>query len=311
MIKDLFLLFKRAALWRCSLILTCLLGLYILFFPPAKLKEIAPWLPETSFNSTHSPHNMEATQDASTQALTARSQQNTHEPDHILSYPNMDTTFHHYASLAHHQIPLPAGDWHPILEAVTKDAFPIHYISLIRVENHNITGLIFAEATHQNEPLSLAQTMITPCHDDRNLIIERYETAQSAQCILLQPALLTGLDADSDDFVNDTIARLRLSSLVLPPFMIAASWRYMQLDAQNMSDMITIDTLLPPVEPHQHHMLAPFEAWHSSAIEHFPKAKRFLYAYKSWLHLWHLTLEETYHHHPSTPPKNDRDPLAP
>lgn len=307
MFKEFYQLFKRAPLWRLSLLLSFLSGLSLCFFPTIALKKIFPFLPGAAFIAPLAAkkpllHPTQEAQNTQSAPLT----------DQVI-YPNLDHSFTHHITLGSYDIPLPKGQWHPILQVQTPNSFPILFLSLIRLENNHVTGMIFAQTTVKNAPLSLEENIQIPCHDDRNLILARSEKANHADCLLLQPALLNGLDLSDDNFINDTLARLRMSGIVPPPFMLAVSWRHMVIQSPIMGNFISVDTLLPPLDPHTHspHLLGSFEAWQNHKLS--PQATYFLKRLTSWLKNWYPILEASSLHHLPENFKNneDKDPLAP
>lgn len=310
--SSLFALWKRAPLWRFCLVTGTLALVLGVLFPAPRLRGYFPWLP-MGF-SVDSPGTMQNSgQTGSHLATTASS---TEEKPQIL-YPDIDTTLEHYTILAGHQIPLPAGQWHPVLTASTNEHFPISFIALARASHHILTGLVIAETNLVPTPASLASTITQPCHDDRNTVIERHESAETAECILLEPALLNGLAVNDDNFINDSLARLRISGFIVPPFMIAASWRHLEImpkegvtpDQEPRAGFAIVDTLIPPlstpVRQGQIRILAPLDSWQGGVRDRNPEVASFMKNMVDWLHNWLEILQQGYHHNlPDAPEIN-------
>lgn len=272
-------LWKRAALWRICLVLGVGGTAMTIFFPTSSIKKYAPWLPgkaptPLSYQSDPSSHS-----------------DDTHQTMGRLGFPDTNNVVTDHTSLAGYTLPLPAGQWHPVLTAQTVDDIPFSFIAFIRTDQGAVTGFITAQATQQPIPQALAENLLTPCHDDRNYISYNNETQKTIDCSFLANAVLGQDTVSLNPFIAEAISRVRQLGFPVPPLMITAGWRHLKATSSHQVNAIAVDTLVAPLSPDTHQMLAPFPTWTKENYKHDPEASRFIAESLKWLPKWQAILQ--------------------
>lgn len=304
-------LWKRAPLWRTCLLLGTAGMAMAAFFPTPFLKKRFPWLPGTATSLAVKP---EAGPDAQND-LSVR-----------VGYPDIRETVQGSLSLAGHTLALPAGEWHPVLNAQAGGPTgPYSFIALIRTSHGAITGLLTAKATQQPIPLGITESLMTPCHDDRNYASHSANTSQKLSCSFLASAALMQETVSLDPFITETVSRVRALGFPLPPLMILDSWRRLtisppaeppsggqtakaQAPQPFMTQAVAVDLLLAPLAPRTNQLLAPPQDWLPDALPHHAAARDFVARVKRWTPQWEKRLEQGFAVPPVTPSPTPPDP---
>lgn len=195
-------LWQRAPWWRFFLLLGMLcLGLTI-FYPTHWLKQRLPWLPG---------------QDHFTRMPVSSRQEENHNGQGQILLPDMQASFSDHIPLAGHLLPLPEGQWHPILQTSEDGPDAVTFIALARFDHSVVTGLITAQFSQQALPPILADNMLNPCHDDRNYLSSIRNAPGQVNCTFLANALMADDIVSLNPFIHTAISRIREAGLLLPP----------------------------------------------------------------------------------------------
>lgn len=303
-------LWKQAPLWRLCFIVGIGSLVMAAFFPTPWLKKRAPWLPGTAPAAAHAPHDLSSgsTEEGQHEAENEPAGQ---LPVH-LQYPSMSEIVRDHVVLGGHTMPLPRGEWHPILSAQISSASPLSFLALVRTHQGAVTGLIIAQATQQPIPLDRTGNMTGICHDDRNFLNHSLPVAPSGEdCIGSGTVVIQGSDVSTNPLINQSIARLQaLGVTPIPPLFLAVQWRHIAATTDGQAQVGLMDTLIPPLDPQTHQLLAPMSVWAKDAPASSPEARNFLSQMRGWALDMQKALQRGFDNQPQGHPL-PRDPLAP
>ncbi|PHI97537.1 hypothetical protein BG621_01955 [Parasaccharibacter apium] len=239
-------LWRQAPLWRCCFILGVGGILMAAFFPSPWVKKHAPWLP--GHLPPHTSNALQAANSAHDDSTEAESQSTNHPPIHM-QYPSMAEIVRDRVTLAGHTIPLPKGEWHPILSAQISNDSPFSFLALVRTQQGAITGLIIAQATQQPIPIDQTFAATNVCHDDRNYLNHSLPLLPAGEdCIGAGTVVLQGDDVSTNPLINQSINRLQaLGVTPIPPLFLAVQWRHIAVTSNGQAQIALIDTLIPPL----------------------------------------------------------------
>ncbi|UMM64390.1 hypothetical protein [Aristophania vespae] len=291
-------LWKRAALWRLSLVLSILCFILAAYFPTDSLKKTFPWLPgQEHFTQQHSFQSKDQSHGD------AREQ---------LSLPDMQKSFKGSITLAGHTLPLPHGEWHPVVMAQSEEENGANFIALIRLDHSVVTGFITAQLSQKALPPILADDIMTPCHDDRNYFTTNKNVPGQINCSFLANAVMAEDVVSLNPFVHAAISRIRDAGLLIPPLMITAGWRHVSPLPSGQITGAIVDVLLSPLEQGTPRLLAPLSHWDKKVLNKDPAALNFINKAKEWLPLWSNLLAEGYNNVllPSTSSGGKFDPAS-
>ncbi|MCX5616243.1 hypothetical protein NQF87_04550 [Bombella sp. TMW 2.2559] len=286
-----FSLWKQAPLWRLCFIMGIGSMILAAFFPTPWLKQQAPWLPGTAPQTTHPSHGA-ASDETSTGHSEAETGPAGQMPVH-LQYPSMSEVVRNHVVLGGHTIPLPRGEWHPILSAQISSDSPLSFLALVRTHQGAVTGLIIAQATQQPIPLDRAGNATSICHDDRNFLNHSLPLSPAGEdCIGSGTVVIQGSDVSTNPLINQSIARLQaLGVTPIPPLFLAVQWRHVAATADGQAQVGLVDTLIPPLDSQTHQLLAPIPVWGKSIPDTYPEARTFLNQMRSWAPEWQKALQ--------------------
>ncbi|QDH15457.1 hypothetical protein E3E11_05900 [Oecophyllibacter saccharovorans] len=301
-------LWKRAPLWRLSLLVGIAgLGLAA-FFPTPFLKAQCPWLPGSA-------ESLEKTGPADSAAAV---------PQARFTYPDLRESLQGSVPLGAFVLPLPEGTWHPLLAAQTPPPASFSYLAFVRLTGPvgtggKVTGLLVVQVSPTPLPPAIADTMMAACHDDRNYMTQLRELPRETQCTFLSPTLLGQQTVSFNPLITETIARLHALDMPLPPLMIMSGWRLFRpqtaedgAGASSASlppaQVMTVDLLLAPTKPGTTHLLAPLQGWDRQEIGHVAAARSYVTAQKNWTGQWVARLNQGFHIPALEPSPTPRDP---
>lgn len=282
-------LWKQAPLWRFCFILG-IGGLALAaFFPTPWLKKEAPWLPGHALSDAKGPHTSAGNTDDKNSAENGPTGP---VPVH-LQYPSMSEIVRDHIVLGGHTLPLPKGEWHPILAAQISDDSPLSFLALVRTYQGAVTGLIIAQATQQPVPPDRIGNATGVCHDDRNFLNHSIPVASSGEdCIGSGTVMIQGNDVSTNPLINQAIARLQaLGVTPIPPLFLAVQWRHVTMAPDGQAQLGLMDTLIPPLDQQTHQLLAPLPAWGKGNLGPYPEARAFLAQMRDWALEWQKALQ--------------------
>ncbi len=303
-------LWKQAPLWRLCFILGVGGVAMAAFFPTTGLKHKMPWLPGEAPHTGKTPHAGSHDSDMDAQGGPDRGPAG-QMPIH-LQYPSMSEIVKDHVTLGGHTMPLPRGEWHPILSAQISNDSPLSFLALVRTHQGAITGLIIAQATQQPISLDQAGNVTSICHDDRNFLNHSLPVSPAGEdCIGSGTVVIQGNDVSTNPLINQSIARLQaLGVTPIPPLFLAIQWRHVAATPEGQAQVGLMDTLIPPLDQQTHQLLAPIPAWAKGTPTPYAEAKNFLNQMRSWALEWQKALQLGFDNQlqgHSIP----RDPLAP
>ncbi|MXV43853.1 hypothetical protein GS501_02145 [Saccharibacter sp. 17.LH.SD] len=275
-------LWKRAPLWRTCLVIGIGGIGMACFFPTPSIKHYAPWLPGSPQKFSDTPPPNTSPSDGAPTPFT-----------HV-ELPDLNATIQNHISLAGHTLPLPKGEWHPVLKAQAMSDIPYSLIALMRTDHGAVTGFIIAQAVQQPLPQISPDEMLTPCHDDRNYLTKLQITPSNVDCIFLGNVILPQSNMPAISFAEAALKHTQTSGFPLPPFMINADWIHANLIAPNQWTAVEEETFIAPLDPDTHQLLAPLGSWSKETLSRHPAAQNFISASRQWLPLWQKALQQTY-----------------
>lgn len=272
-------LWKRAPFWRTALLLGGVCTGLTAFFPTASLKHHAPWLPGHALPSSAVDTN-------------ANSPPQPTSDTGKIGLPDPNIIQRGAIHIAGHTIPLPTGDWHPILTGQDGPRGELSEQFLARMDRGVITGIIVARATQIPIPASAVLGLDTPCHDDRNYYAHISEKAAPSglpveECTFTSNAVLDALATNAAPFEQAAFDRLRTLAYPVPPIMMNIGWFHVAPVANAQSVQAeSIITLIAPLDPQTNQIIAPPQAWPKENLSKFPQAKQFVSATNTWAKTW-------------------------
>ncbi|WP_205839578.1 hypothetical protein [Neokomagataea tanensis] len=258
-------LWKRAPLWRTAFLLGGACAGLTAFFPTQALKHRAPWLPG------HAPN---------AQGTAAQGAAPAPDDSGKLGLPDPNILQTGSIHIAGHTIPLPAGDWHPILTGQTGPRGELSEQFLARMDRGVITGIVIVRATQIPIPTSAVLNLDAPCHDDRNYFAQISEKAAPTglpveECTFTSSALPQGAASGEQSFDQAAFARLNTLAYPIPPIMINIGWFHVAAVQGSQSVQAeSVTTLLAPVEPVTNQVIAPLKLGPKVICPTFQRPKR-------------------------------------
>lgn len=305
MMTSLYHLWHRAGLWRACLIISVLSSTMAVFLPTASLKHLAPWLPGkappllTPPKDTTHPHPPEGGGDTEGGKV---------------AYLDPSQSVSDRAPLAGHVFPLPEGQWHPVLAAQTNDRAAFSFLALIRTDHGAVTGFITLQTNQNPVPAELVESLLTPCHDDRNYTNLNQEAPDMADCVYVANAVLEKGMVSNNPLIAEAVAHVQQLGFPLPPLMIVTGWRHISAAKNGLAQTATEDVLLSPLDRETHQMLAPPDVWSKETITANPVAEEFINKVLHWTPYWQKGLLQAFIDPKSIeflPVEATRDPMAP
>lgn len=293
-------LWRRAPLWRTTLILTGVCSTFALLFP-------APWL-ERSLplyqRGTDKIGHMLGRESAAQKAADADNQGR-----RMVSQPPMDAQLEGVIPFAGRQLPLPAGHWHPVLNYQDDVAHGELLTSLyVRSERGMVTGFIIAQATTQSLPSSNTQMWQDMCHNTFNFTAgdlpqdgNRTECWMTAPIKVVNNQFITSNQAlqglvSSPLFIPPALQRLSMMGFALPPVLVDAGWVHIEKSKSgNGVDFASVHIFVSPAQAGEHVTIpgAP-EDWSKPGMNNSPDVADFVQRTSSWLQHWTPELRKGY-----------------
>ncbi|EHH68972.1 hypothetical protein [Gluconobacter morbifer] len=281
-------LWRRAPLWRTSLCMTVgALGLAA-FYPTPALKKAMPWLPG------HLPGQHPSASGPQGPGGPGPNGPGGNAPDSPadqVGIPDPGITERGSLTIAGRILPLPAGDWHPILTARSGPKGELSQQVLARTDRGVVSGVIVARATQQPLSADFAEQLETPCHDDRDYashIVEKPGVSQ--ECSYTSNAVLANKTVSTDPFITAAFNRMRTLGFPIPTLMINVGWYHAAFQSKDSVNIETVETLVAPIEEGSRQLLAPPQYWNKTAIHSNPDAARFIGDLDRWMVRWSTVL---------------------
>ncbi|WP_408873923.1 hypothetical protein [Gluconobacter roseus] len=278
-------LWRRAPLWRTSVIVTVgALGMAA-FYPTPALKKAMPWLPG---------HLPGAAPSAGQQAdQTAAGPGGAPGAGDQIGVPDPGIAQHGSIMIAGRTLPLPAGDWHPILTARSGAHGELSQQILARTDRGVVSGVIVVRATQQPVPAELAEQLETPCHDDRDYAAHISEQpGVSQECSYTSNAVLENQSVSTDPFITAAFSRMRTLGFPIPSLMINVGWYHAAVAGKNTAHIETVETLVAPIEHGSRQLLAPPQYWNKASVHKNPDAAQFIDTLDRWMIGWSRVLRQ-------------------
>lgn len=282
-------LWGRAPLWRTSVIVTLgALGMTA-FYPTPALKKAMPWLPGSAPGAARSNLGFGASQSDGQEMQTGDA---SNLGDQVAA-PDPGIVEHGSIAIAGRILPLPAGDWHPILTSRSGAHGEISQQVLARTDRGVVSGVIVVRSTQQPVPADLAEQLETPCHDDRNYaahILDKPDVSQ--ECSYTGNAVLENQSVSSDPFITAAFNRMHTLGFPIPNLMINMGWYYAAAAGNGMAHIETVETLVAPIERGSRQLLAPQQYWSKASVHKNPEASQFIDALDRWMIGWSRVLRQ-------------------
>ncbi|AHK71576.1 hypothetical protein AD931_12210 [Gluconobacter oxydans] len=283
-------LWRRAPLWRTSVIVTVgALGMAA-FYPTPALKKAMPWLPghlpgATPYNAGSGASQPDGQQGGQSGGAPGLGDQ--------IGVPDPGIAQHGSITIAGRTLPLPAGDWHPILTARSGAHGELSQQVLARTDRGVVSGVIVVRATQQPVPADLAEQLETPCHDDRDYAAHISDKAGvSQECSYTSNAVLENQSVSTDPFITAAFSRMRTLGFPIPSLMINVGWYYAAAAGKGTAHIETVETLVAPIEHGSRQLLAPPQYWNKASVHKNPDAAQFIDALDRWMIGWSRVLRQ-------------------
>lgn len=274
-------LWRRAPLWRTSLIIMVGGIGMASFFPTPALKKAMPRLPGHAPGASPSP------------AAGASSAQNAaggNAPNggvDQVGVPDPGITLRHSLKIAGRTVPLPTGDWHTILTARSGPHGEISQQVLARTDSGVVSAVIVVRASQQTLPQEVTDGLETPCHDDRNYASRiSGKPGASEECTYMGNAVLANNTVSPDPFITAAFNRMATLGFPIPPLMINVGWYHAALQGTQGVQVETVETLIAPIEHGSRQLLAPINIWGKGTVHSNPDSSRFITDLDRWMLKW-------------------------
>ncbi|KXV55181.1 hypothetical protein AD936_07970 [Gluconobacter japonicus] len=247
------------------------------FFPTPTLKKHLPWLPGKTPGAVHAP----------TQSAQGNSGSTPNNSPDSVTAPDPGITQQGGLHLAGRIIPLPAGEWHPILAARTGPHGEISQQVLARTSLGVVSGVIVVEASQQPLPPQAVDDLERPCHDDRNYasqIVEKQGLVE--ECAYIGNAFILPGSPNGSPFVSAAFDRMNTLGFPIPPLMITLGWYHAAAQGTQGVQIEAVETLIAPIEPGSRQLLAPPPVWTKDGIKTNQAATKFISDVKAWMPGW-------------------------
>lgn len=283
-------LWKRAPLWRTAFVVGLASAGLTAFFPTSTLKQLAPWLPGAS------PLAPAASPDAVPPGDAASG--NTPGPgtasvgDNQIGLPNPTLTVHGSITIAGHTMPLPLGDWHPILTGRDGPRGEVSQQFFARTSHGVVTGITFVEATQIPIPNDAIADPEAPCHDDRSSLVRLAHIPTSSgppalECLSTEATTITQSFIANTPFGAQGLERLRTLAFPVPPLAVMVIWSHIiPVPGTSTVRFTAVLTALAPIDPLSTQLIAPMESWDKNRIKSSPIANDFMTRTNRWALLW-------------------------
>ncbi|MBS1062008.1 hypothetical protein WH240_13960 [Gluconobacter wancherniae] len=282
-------LWRRAPVWRTSLIMTVgALGMAA-FYPTAPVKKALPWLPGHAPGARPSKAGSTASPAAGGPSAPGAGQD---DGSGQVGLPDVGITQRGSLQIAGRTLPLPAGDWHPILIAQTGPHREVSQQVLARTDRGVVSGVIIVHATQQAVPQDVATDLETPCHDDRNYAARITNTANIEECSYTGNAVLSNHTISTDPFITAAFNRMSTLGFPIPPLMVNVGWYHVSKQGTQGVQVETVETLVAPIEQGSRQLLAPPQYWNKASIHQNPDAAHFIDALDRWMLSWSKVLRQ-------------------
>lgn len=284
-------LWRRAPLWRTTIILTAgALGLAA-YYPTPVLKKAMPWLPGKLPGQQPAANvNGGAQNDGSTSGQPGAPPGGAGNAQ--VGVPDPGITERGTLSIAGRTLPLPAGDWHPILSARVGNHGELSQQVLARTDRGVVSGVIVVRATQQPIPGDAVEQLQAPCHDDRNYAAHVSNVpGVSEECSYTGNAVLENQTVSSEPFIADAFKRMHMLGFPVPPLLINVGWYYAAVDKGGVQ-IETVETLVAPIEKGSRQLLAPPAYWNKASVHNNPEAAHFIDALDHWMLRWSHVLRK-------------------
>ncbi|QCE32358.1 hypothetical protein FAI41_01460 [Acetobacteraceae bacterium] len=215
-------LWKRATLWRWSVIFGFFFLCLSLIFPSALIRKAFPFL-NAHYPQHPLPENPQPQQAPPQQASPTFFHMDAPDPARFV-----------FGSLqfAGRNFPLPKGNWHPILTASNND---LSFLSLLREKEGKVTGFLTIIATQHPIPsffIPRLEEANAKCHDDRVAASWHAPTYRNiiANCAFLEPiSPLNDPSLASDPFLGNSLNRATTAlAFEFPTMMFSREWLRVQ-----------------------------------------------------------------------------------
>lgn len=260
------------------------------FYPTPWLKKHAPWLPGQVAGSPQGDGGG-APPDQNGQ----NGPQGAGQASDRVGLPDPAISERGSISVAGRTLPLPAGDWHPILTAQSGPHGEISQQVLARTDRGVVSGVIMVRASQQPLPQDVADDLETPCHDDRDYASTiTGKPGVFEECVYMGNVVLSHDSVSPDPFISAAFDRMRTLGFPIPPLMLNVGWYHAAASGSVAGakgvQIETVETLVAPIERGSRQLLAPLPAWTKTGYRDDPNAARFITALGRWMPKWADTL---------------------
>ncbi|GBQ21173.1 hypothetical protein AA0472_0365 [Acetobacter estunensis NRIC 0472] len=201
--------------------------------------------------------------------------------------PPIDATLTDILPFAGHQLPLPAGVWHPVLTDQAGPHGEINSNVLVRTDRGVVTGVIIARSTNASISATEADNIAAPCHDDRYTFRRQLAAPPgSAQCVATDVVYVDHDEVSAASDVNWAFRRLKVLGFPMPFVLAQALWVHMVRATDGGINFEAVSIALSPAEPGSAKLNTTPADWTPQGIGQSPFAGRFMNSVNNWILSW-------------------------
>ncbi|WP_336944817.1 hypothetical protein [Asaia sp. HN010] len=194
-----------------------------------------------------------------------------------------------------HNLPLPAGVWHPVLSGQYGPNERMLLNVLVRTDRGIVTGVMIASTTNQDVPLDVVEDAYNHCHDDRNyhsaVLAERPDG--ETECTYVAPAFMGANNTTlGDTLLQLAFKRLTTLGFPMPSVFVNASWLYNRGAGARAKGTTSVMLLIAPTQPGTVVLRAPLPFWDKRMISQSRPALDFVRRVDIWFTDWAAVLHQ-------------------
>ena len=293
-------LWRRAPLWRLSLVSMVAFSGITVLYPPNWLVSLYPPLgkfahhtaPAAQDDDSASDNEQSSPPPAQSGAAGGKGQGGDYTTAQG-AVPPIDAQLVDLMPMAGRQFPLPAGIWHPVLTETSGPHGEISSNILVRTDRGVVTGVILVQATTASVPTSAMTDQ--PCHLDGAFFQRKLAAPGGAvQCIATNVGFTPKGDIHSKDDIGWAFGRLTLLGFPMPPVWALASWTYAVNAEDGGKNFEVVSMALSPADPGTAHVKTPLSDWSPQGLGTSPFSGRFMQNVNDWLVRWAPILQQGY-----------------
>ncbi|MFT8718424.1 hypothetical protein [Acetobacter sp.] len=291
-------LWRRAPLWRLSLIGMVACGGLTALYPPHWLVNLYPPIGKLVHHAPPASSGEGEEQGSAGDGGSAPASGGSNDyRSGQAAAPPIDADLRDVIPLAGRQFPLPVGIWHPVLTEQNGPHGEIVSNVYVRTDRGVVTGVILVRATTVSIPANLSSVPHPSCDREEGILFRRVLPSPpgTTECVMTNVTQPPMGEAASREDIDWAFHRLVLLGFPMPPVLVQGIWvhtvRDPTGDGQNFE---TMAIALSPADPGTTHIKASMDDWTPEGIGASPFAGRFVNDVNNWMLKWAPVLQQGY-----------------